>query len=64
MKRLIIIEHMDPISRGGKHNIFNIVICCKKCNGSKGDMPFIDWVKTLEGDHRLRAIRAYVNNIK
>ena len=64
MKRLIIIEHMDPISKGGKHNIFNIVICCKACNGSKGDMPFIDWVKTLEGDHRLRAIRAYVNNIK
>jgi len=30
------IDHVKPVSRGGKHKIGNIVLCCRKCNCIKG----------------------------
>lgn len=32
------IDHIVPQSKGGKHNIENLVGCCVKCNCLKGDM--------------------------
>lgn len=31
------IDHVLPRSRGGKHDWFNCVCCCVKCNNYKGD---------------------------
>lgn len=29
-------DHLIPISKGGKHEISNVKMCCKKCNLKKG----------------------------
>jgi 5-methylcytosine-specific restriction endonuclease McrA len=31
------LDHMKPSSRGGTHDWLNLVTCCKRCNGDKGD---------------------------
>ena len=31
------IDHVIPISKGGDHDLTNLVICCPKCNYSKQD---------------------------
>jgi hypothetical protein len=56
-------DHMDPIAWGGALDEFeglhddnrdphiaarNTVWCCRECNQRKGDMPFVDWLATLE----------------
>lgn len=34
------IDHVIPVSKGGKHSIDNLVACCSKCNNVKADkMP-------------------------
>jgi 5-methylcytosine-specific restriction endonuclease McrA len=30
------VDHVQPISRGGLHEVSNLCIACKKCNLSKG----------------------------
>lgn len=30
-------EHIKPISKGGKDNIKNVVLACRKCNTDRGD---------------------------
>lgn len=30
------LDHIQPLSRGGRHAIGNVVVCCKTCNTSKG----------------------------
>lgn len=37
-------DHFIPLSRGGAHEIGNLVPACKRCNRSKGaKLPFIEW---------------------
>jgi len=36
-KRDLTIDHLVPVSRGGKTNFENCVASCKNCNGSKGN---------------------------
>jgi 5-methylcytosine-specific restriction endonuclease McrA len=39
-------EHMDhitPISRGGRHSVGNLAPACAKCNLSKKDKFIIEW---------------------
>lgn len=36
-KRAESIDHIHPISRGGKNNWMNVVAACKRCNTSKSD---------------------------
>ncbi|MFT7600292.1 MAG: 5-methylcytosine-specific restriction endonuclease McrA [Acidimicrobiales bacterium] len=31
------IDHIQPRSRGGKHEWMNVVACCRRCNSTKGD---------------------------
>jgi 5-methylcytosine-specific restriction endonuclease McrA len=38
-------DHVIPISRGGRHSIGNIVPACRKCNASKSDKFLIEWKK-------------------
>lgn len=44
------IDHVVPISKGGRHTIGNLVPACKPCNSSKRDLLLFDWL-------RLRASR-------
>ncbi len=36
-------EHVIPISRGGRHAIGNLVPACRRCNGSKGRKLLVEW---------------------
>jgi 5-methylcytosine-specific restriction endonuclease McrA len=36
-KSAVTIDHVFPISRGGKTDYLNCVACCKECNSRKGD---------------------------
>ena len=43
-QRPLTMEHIDPLSRGGKHDIENIAAICKSCNASKGTASFLVWL--------------------
>jgi len=36
-------DHIVPLSRGGKSTKNNVVPCCKKCNSEKKSHLFMDW---------------------
>jgi hypothetical protein len=38
------VEHMLPISRGGKHRMDNIVLACTTCNFSKHNKTLEEWL--------------------
>lgn len=56
-----VIDHMDPISKGGAHSVKNVVVCCTKCNLSKGAKDFLEWVNTLDYEFKLLSVWAYIN---
>lgn len=37
------IDHVLPLSRGGRHCIANLVPACKRCNHSKGSLTVVEW---------------------
>lgn len=37
------IDHVIPLSRGGRHSIGNLVSCCKSCNSSKRNQTITEW---------------------
>lgn len=39
----ITVEHVIPVSRGGRHSIGNLLPVCQFCNGSKGDKLLMEW---------------------
>jgi 5-methylcytosine-specific restriction endonuclease McrA len=52
-------DHRQPVSRSGRHKIDNLVICCERCNQTKGmmnDLEFIDLLNSL--DHFPPNVRA------
>lgn len=36
-------DHVTPLSRGGVHSINNLVMCCRRCNCSKGNKLPQEW---------------------
>jgi 5-methylcytosine-specific restriction endonuclease McrA len=36
INRLLTIDHIVPIAKGGKNGLYNLQVCCNKCNHEKG----------------------------
>ena len=34
------LEHIVPLSKGGKNAVRNLTVSCKSCNNERGDMDF------------------------
>lgn len=46
-------DHIVPISRGGKTTKGNVVACCKQCNNAKKHLLPVEWeeyIKRVSGD--------------
>lgn len=41
-------DHVLPISKGGKHEVNNLIPACHSCNSSKNDTLLDDWYPTKE----------------
>jgi 5-methylcytosine-specific restriction endonuclease McrA len=48
--RELTMDHLIPISRGGRSTKSNIVACCKECNNKKKYLLPVEWQEYLEGD--------------
>jgi len=48
------IEHVVPISKGGAHDIGNIIPACMSCNFSKRSKPMVEWYKNQSFFSELR----------
>lgn len=44
------IDHIDPLSKNGKHELSNLAIACPSCNLQKSNRKLVQWlaIKTLE----------------
>lgn len=38
-----IVDHVQPVNRGGTDDESNLVAACATCNGSKGDLTPAEW---------------------
>ncbi|MBC7661385.1 MAG: HNH endonuclease [Chitinophagaceae bacterium] len=45
----VTMDHVVPISRGGKSTAGNLVPACKSCNEQKRSLTAVEWVDYLEG---------------
>lgn len=41
------IDHVVPVSRGGTHDIRNIVVACRRCNSAKGNRSLHEFMEGL-----------------
>ena len=47
--RLATIEHLQPLSRGGKHSWDNTTLCCHRCNTSKNNKTVDEFMQYMRG---------------
>lgn len=52
------VDHVLPQARGGTDEIENLAPACSDCNTGKGGLTPVEWLGTLEGDHRTARVRA------
>lgn len=39
------VDHVVPKSRGGSHDISNLVTCCNQCNSKKYNKTLTEWIR-------------------
>lgn len=39
------LDHIIPVSLGGRDHIDNFVVCCSGCNSRRGNTPYHEYVK-------------------
>ena len=49
------LEHILPVSRGGRHELGNVLPVCLNCNRDKGDQTLEEWLKELQAKSDPRA---------
>lgn len=57
------IDHLDPISKGGTNDLWNLAPACAMCNSSKRDLPLEVFVHPIEADILRRIARAVAQRI-
>jgi 5-methylcytosine-specific restriction endonuclease McrA len=53
-KKILTLEHVVPISRGGRHSAGNIIPACFTCNSSKRDRFITEWRNFIPSPHQRR----------
>lgn len=51
-RRRLTVDHLEPISRGGAHARWNLVLACLACNSAKRDLPLSQWLPSLAPPRR------------
>ncbi|MEU7905874.1 HNH endonuclease [Actinoplanes sp. NPDC049118] len=39
----LIMDHIVPVAKGGRHALANILPACGDCNGHKSDLLLVQW---------------------
>lgn len=37
---VLVVDHVNPVARGGRNNLDNLITACERCNQGKGDSPY------------------------
>jgi 5-methylcytosine-specific restriction endonuclease McrA len=45
-------DHIIPVSKGGNNCQVNIVVCCKQCNGERGNKHFNDFIVEKKPEYK------------
>jgi len=65
-------DHLVPVNKGGETVLGNMVLACARCDDSKRDLPFEEWMRSdaagspksrgvKDIDQRVESIKAYVH---
>lgn len=54
-----VLEHMDPLARGGAHEAHNLTVACRKCNTRKSGKPFAAWLKMVVAERQTLVANEY-----
>ena len=55
-RKPLTMEHVVPLSRGGRHSIGNIIPACFSCNSSKRDRFIVEWRNRIPSPHQRRVL--------
>ncbi|MBB3743883.1 hypothetical protein FHX10_003382 [Rhizobium sp. BK591] len=42
------VDHKEPWSLGGKHELDNLCVACEPCNLAKSDIPYAEWMEIIQ----------------
>lgn len=54
---VLVVDHIDPVARGGKNQILNLVTSCDGCNSGKGATPLSDQAALAKQRAQLDALQ-------